>query len=207
MWAILRRKAAIEAPALGDADLADPASGGGKKMEERIVVADPVTDPHEYQRELLGLLGGQDPTVVLAATPPAVWMQTRDLSEELLARRPAPREWSVAEVLGHLWDSEIAYSFRARAILAQESPRLIGYDQDAWATLTRPAFAELLDAFAALRTANLALIRGTPQGHWDRLGVHEERGPLSFRLLTETMAGHDRAHLRQLEQTIMAVRR
>ena len=38
-----------------------------------------------------------------------------------------------------------------------------------------------------------------------RLGIHEERGPTSFRLLTETIAGHDRAHLLQLEQTIAAV--
>ena len=66
--------------------------------------------------------------------------------------------------------------------------------------------SELLDAFAALRTANLALVAGTPADRWERLGIHEERGPTSFRVLTQTMAGHDRAHLRQLEQTIAAVR-
>lgn len=175
-------------------------------MEERIVVADPVADPQGYQKELLALLGGQDPVAVLAATPQAVREQARGLSDDLLGRRPRPREWSVWELLGHLWDSEIAYSFRARAILAQDSPRLIGYDQDAWATLPRPVFAGLLDAFVALRIANLTLIRHTPEARWDRMGLHEERGPLSFRLLTETMAGHDRAHLRQLEQTIVAVR-
>ena len=176
-------------------------------MEERIVKADPVADPQGYQRELLGLLGGQDPVAALAATPGAVREQVVGLSEASLGRRPEPKEWSISEVLGHLWDSEIAYSFRARAILAQEAPRLIGYDQDAWATLARPAFAELLDAFAALRTANLVLLRQTPEVRWERVGLHEERGPLSFRLLTETMAGHDRAHLRQLAQTIAAVRR
>ena len=41
-------------------------------MEERIVAADPVGDPQGYQRELLALLGGLDPVVVLAATPLAV---------------------------------------------------------------------------------------------------------------------------------------
>jgi hypothetical protein len=176
-------------------------------MEERIVVADPVADPQGYQRELLALLDGQDPVAVLAATPRAVREQVVGLPEDLLGRRPAPKEWSVAELLGHLWDSEIAYSFRARAILAQHEPRLIGYDQDAWAALPRPVFAELLDAFAALRHANLALVRETPQAHWTRVGLHAERGPISFRLLTETMAGHDRAHLRQLAQTVTAVRR
>jgi hypothetical protein len=174
-------------------------------MEERIVAADPVLDPQGYQRELLALLGTSDPLEVMAATPDAFVQRTAGLAGEVVARRPAPREWSVAELLGHLWDAEIAYSFRARAILAQDQPPLIGYDQDAWATLTRPPFRELLAAFTALRTANLALARGTPEGLWGRLGIHEERGPTSFRLTTETIAGHDRAHLLQLDQTIAAV--
>lgn len=50
-------------------------------MEERIVVADPVADPQGYQRELLALLGGQDPVAVLAATPRAVREQVVGLPE------------------------------------------------------------------------------------------------------------------------------
>jgi hypothetical protein len=174
-------------------------------MEERIVAADPVLDPRGYQRELLALLGTSDPLEVMGATAAAFGNRTAELAAEVVERRPAPREWSVAELLGHLWDAEIAYAFRARAILAQDEPPLIGYDQDAWATLARPPFGELLAAFGALRTANLALARGTPEAQWGRLGIHEERGPTSFRLLTETIAGHDRAHLLQLDRTIAAV--
>jgi len=174
-------------------------------MEERIIVADPVGDPQGYQRELLALLGGEDPKMVMAATLATLREQATDLSDEQLGKRPAPTEWSVAELLGHLWDAEIAYAFRARAILAQDTPRLIGYDQDAWATLARPGFGELLAAFTALRAANLALIEGTPEERWDRYGVHEERGQLSFGLLTREIAGHDRAHLLQLQQTLAAV--
>jgi len=176
-------------------------------VEERIVVADPVADPQEYQRELLALLGGRDAVGVLATTAAAVRGQTDGLSGDVLAQRPEPKEWSVAELLGHLWDAEIAFSFRSRLILAQDTPPLAGYDQDAWAALPRPPFAELLDAFAALRAANLVLARDTPAAQWDRAGIHEERGRTSFRLLVETMAGHDRAHLEQLRQTVAAVAR
>ena len=176
-------------------------------LEERIIVADPVADPQGYLRELLALLGGEDPVTVMASTPVRWQESTSELPAELLFRRPAPAEWSVGELLGHLWDGELAYAFRARAILAQDTPRLIGYDQDAWAALPHPPFRELLGAFTALRGANLALVTGVPKALWDRTGIHEERGPTSFRLLTETMAGHDRAHLRQLEQTIAALRR
>jgi hypothetical protein len=175
-------------------------------MEERIVVADPVADPQGYQRELLALLGGRDPVDVLAGTVAAVRESTAGLADELLARRPEPGEWSAAELLGHLWDAELAFSSRSRLILAQDDPPLIGYDQDAWARLPRPGFGELLDAFAALRVANMALLRHTPQPSWDRFGTHNERGRTSFRLLVETTAGHDRAHLRQLDKTLAAVR-
>jgi hypothetical protein len=174
-------------------------------MEERIVVADPTADPLGYQREVLGLLGGRDPLAVLAETPGEFRERTAGLQAELLGRRPESREWSVEELLGHLWDAELAWSFRARAILAQDGPVLVAFDQNAWATLTRPSFADLLDAFAALRGANLALVRGTPDADWERFGLHEERGPTSFRLLVQTAAGHDLAHRLQLERTLRMV--
>ena len=174
-------------------------------MEERIIVADPVGDPEGYPRELLAMLGAEDPRDVMAATLANLRGEAAALSGERLSRRPSAGEWSAAEVLGHLWDAEIAYAFRARAILAQDTPRLIGYDQDAWSALARPPFGELLAAFTALRTANLALIDGTSEAAWDRSGIHEERGELSFRQLTSEIAGHDKAHLLQLQQTLAAV--
>jgi DinB superfamily len=174
-------------------------------MEERIVAADPVADPQGYIRELLALLGGTDPVEVLEATPARFRERTRGLAPDVLARPPAPGEWSVEELLAHFWSAEIAAAFRWRLVLAQDRPRLVGYDQEAWARLARPPFAALLDAFAALRTANVALVGGTDEGLWDREGVHDERGPESFRRLVRLAAGHDRAHLAQLDQTIAAV--
>jgi hypothetical protein len=174
-------------------------------VEERIISSDPVLDPQGYQRELLALLGDQDPVEVLAATPRLIGELTGGLTDEVLSRRPEPDEWSAAEVLGHMWDGEIVVANRGRLILAQDEPALLGYDQDAWATLARPPFADMLESYAVLRAANLHLIRATPAAAHDRAGVHSERGRMSFRLLYQEIAGHDRAHLRQLEQTIATV--
>jgi len=171
-------------------------------MEERIVRADPVAEPEEYQRELLALLGGEDPVTVLAATATLLRERLGDVSTDQLARRPQPDEWSPAELLGHLWDAEIAHAFRARLILAQHEPDLTGYDQDAWATLAKPAPAALLEAFIALRDANLVLARAAAPEAWERWGMHAERGRTTYRLLLETMAGHDRAHLEQIRRAL-----
>ena len=174
-------------------------------MEERIVVADPVADPQGYKRELLALLGGADPAEVLQATPARFRERAAGLDPALLSRPPAPGEWSVEELLAHFWSAEIAAAFRWRLVLAQDRPRLVGYDQEAWARLARPPFAALLDAFAGLRAANVALVAGTDESVWDRDGVHDERGPESFRVGVQLLAGHDRAHLAQLDQTVAAV--
>ena len=171
-------------------------------MEERIVRADPVAEPEEYQRELLALLGGEDPVTVLATTATLLRERFADVTQDQLTQRPEPEEWSPAELLGHLWDAEIAHAFRARLILAQHEPELTGYDQDAWATLPKPAPAALLEAFIALREANLVLARGAGPDAWDRWGTHTERGRTTYRLLLETMAGHDRAHLEQLRRAL-----
>jgi len=175
-------------------------------MEERIIAADPVEDPAEYQRELVALLGGRDPVDVLGATVAALHQLTDGVAADVLDRRPEPREWSVAEVLGHIWDAEVAMSWRARLILAADTPPLHGYDQEAFAKLARPGFGELLAAFAAMRGPNLVMLRAVPAQSWQRYGVHSERGDVSLRLLVETAAGHDLAHLKQIEQTLAVAR-
>lgn len=176
-------------------------------MDERIVAPDPVTEPEAYAQALLDLLGGQDPLEVMAMTPHTYREKTEGLSDEVLHRAPAPGEWSLEELLSHFWHGEIVASFRWRLILAQDEPTIVGYDQDAWTGLARPGFHELLDSFSTLRASNIVLIRETPESEWDRFGRHEERGEESFRTLVHLIAGHDIAHLKQLDQTLAAVTR
>jgi hypothetical protein len=59
-----------------------------------------VAEPEEYQRELLALLGGEDPVTVLAATATLLRERLGDVPADQLARRPQPDEWSPAELLG-----------------------------------------------------------------------------------------------------------
>lgn len=174
-------------------------------MEERIVAPDPVKEPDAYIQALKDLLGDRDPLEVIAATPQIYRDKTEDLSDTVLHRRPEPNEWSVEELLGHFWHGEIVYSFRWRVIVAQDYPTLIGYDQDAWTAIPRPPFHQMLDAFAALRAANVSMFLSTDPASWDRAGRHEERGDESLRLGLTLIGGHDIAHLKQLDKTLAAV--
>jgi hypothetical protein len=169
---------------------------------------DPVNEAAAYQRQLLEMLGDDDPDQAQAETP----QRMRDLLGEAgdaLRQRPAPGEWSVLECVAHVVDSELVASGRYRWILAHDEPELMPYDQDLWADRLRHRDDDpqlLLATFEALRRANLDLWRRTPPAERARIGQHRERGPESMELTFRLAAGHDRLHLAQAQRALEAVR-
>jgi DinB superfamily len=161
-----------------------------------------------YQRQLLALLGQDDPAEVAEATLSAVQSLLGDAGSDL-QRRPAAGEWSVLELVGHLADAELVMSGRYRWTISQDKPPLLGYDQDLWVARLRHRDArpeELLAVFSALRAANLRLWRQSTAEDRDRVAMHSERGPESYGLMFRMLAGHDRFHLNQMRETLRAVR-
>jgi hypothetical protein len=174
----------------------------------RAATPDPVASPKAYQDHLLGLVGDDDPAEVQARTPELIRTLIEDAGRDLRTR-PAPDEWSVLQCIAHIVDGEYVVSGRLRWILAHDEPELLGYDQDLWVDrlhrdLEGPE--ELLAVFEPLRAANLALWARTPDADRDRVGIHRERGPESFRLTFTLMAGHDRFHLAQAHRALAAIR-
>ncbi len=173
-----------------------------------MISPDPVAAPSAYQAMLLALLGSDDPLLAQAATLPGLRAVLSEVPA-VIRERPAPAEWSVLEVAGHILDAEIVYSGRYRFTLAHDAPRLPGYDQDRWVDRLRHNEddpVDLLAQFTALRAANLALWQRTPVAERERVGLHDERGPESYDLSFRLIAGHDRFHLDQARRTLVAVR-
>lgn len=128
----------------------------------------------------------------------------RDLIETIGGERldlpPGPGKWSARDILSHLADGEIAFAFRLRQTLAEDHHVIQPFDQDRWAKSYPESDARLaLDAFTALRAWNIALIRGLKPEDLSKPVTHPERGAMTFQTLVETMAGHDRNHIRQIE--------
>ena len=65
-----------------------------------------------------------------------------------------------------------------------------------------PTITAALNAFSALREWNLALIGSTPAEAMSKIVTHPERGEMTFRVIVDTMAGHDINHLGQLDRII-----
>ena len=161
-----------------------------------------------YQQQLLALLGKDDPARVMELTEPLLKAVLTDARSDL-RKRPAPSEWSVLELLGHLVDAEIVMSGRFRWAISQDEPPLLGYDQDQWVARLRhndDQPDELLAVFSALRAANLRLWRRSSSDDRQRVGRHAERGPESYDLMFRMIAGHDRFHLNQMRETLRQLR-
>lgn len=171
---------------------------------EMSAVNDPIEDPHGYQTMLIELVGDDDPADVQAATSAALRRLVAAAGDHLRTR-PAEREWSVLELLGHVLDAEIISSARYRWVIAEDRPPLTGYEQDLWVDVLRHNDAdpqELLETFDALRVANLALWRRATPEQRSRDGIHAERGPESFDLMFRLIAGHGRFHIDQMRRTL-----
>ncbi len=170
---------------------------------------DPVQSPEAYRRQLLDLLGGDDPAIVQATTVARLRELVREAGDDLRTP-PEPREWSVLECIGHLVDSELTTAARVRWIISEEQPDIVGYDQDLWVDRLRHRDddpGDLIALFDSLRTANLRLWSQRPVDDRDRVGIHRERGPESYGLIVRLAAGHDRFHIAQAERALAAVRR
>lgn len=153
-------------------------------------------------------LGDREPLEVLAETHSALEHATRGLDKDTLRKPEKPGKWSVIEVVQHLADTELVLGFRYRKVLAEDSPRIPAFDQDAWAAGLRYRDARLSDALAqfhALREANLALLHAVRPDQWERYGLHEERGKETLAHMIRLEAAHDLYHLGQIERIKKAI--
>jgi len=147
-------------------------------------------------------LGNRDPLQVAAETPRRLGDIAKKLGEKGMEHSYAPGKWPARVILCHLADTEIAFAFRFRQALAEADHVIQPFDQDAWArsySPANPSAAAALETFSALRHWNLELLSNVPQGTFSKPVTHPERGPMTFKDLVETMAGHDLNHLRQLD--------
>ena len=152
-------------------------------------------------------LNGQDPIPVLTTTAERLQILTAGLTGAQVNTPPAPRKWSICNIVSHLADSEIVFSFRLRQTLAPalDQPHAIiqPFDQERWAGMYGGLGARsALNAFSALREWNLALIGSTPAEAMSKPVTHPERGEMTFRVIIDTMAGHDLNHLSQLDRIV-----
>jgi hypothetical protein len=146
-------------------------------------------------------LNGQDPIPVLTTTSERLQQLTAHLTGAQVNTPPAPGKWSICEIIAHLADCELVFSFRLRQTLAEPHAVIQPFDQAVWATRYSAYHLEsALTLFQALRNWNLLYLTTVSQEDRHHPTTHPERGTMTLWTIVETMAGHDINHLQQLER-------
>ena len=144
----------------------------------------------------------------LRATVTALAAELSALPPRALAWHPAPGEWCVKEVLGHLIESEArGFAGRVRIILAGDEPDLEGWDQEAVAASRHDCdqdLRRLLGELATLRQDSVRLVEGLAEADLSRGGQHPQVGHLRVGDLLNEWVHHDRNHLRQILANVQA---
>jgi hypothetical protein len=152
------------------------------------------TNPYEK------FLAGGDPLTIIRETPNRVAALAKQMGDAGLQRRFAPGKWTAAQILCHLADVDIAFSFRLRQAIAEPHHVINPFEQDDWAKPYPHLDPHLaLASFIALRNWTVNFLDTVPKTEYAKPVTHPERGKMTFQGLLETMAGHDLNHLAQLE--------
>jgi len=146
-------------------------------------------------------LEGRDPSLVIAETPKQLGQIVRSLDAKALNTSPAPGKWSIRQILTHLADCELVFGFRLRQTVAQPHHTVQPFDQDQWAA-QYDAYDALtaLETFTTMRRWNILFLSSLPRESFAKQMTHPERGTMTLQVVVETMAGHDRNHVKQIER-------
>jgi uncharacterized damage-inducible protein DinB len=161
--------------------------------------------PEQYQQRFASYVVGKDPLEMQRAAHGTLLRLIAGISDETLRHRPAPRKWSVLEILAHLAEDELTTSWRYRQMIELPGVTLMGFNQDLWAQLSDYASwspQDALEMFRLLRESNLRLLSRLTPEQWNSPGHHSERGPISVRDLVSHMAAHDHNHILQIERIL-----
>ena len=144
-------------------------------------------------------------TRAVLATTAGRWRGLAEaLPADLLAREPAPGEWSALDCLQHLVDTEESV-FPVRVLAVLEGRDFASYDPDAQGTKpdVRQEPGVLAARFAALRAGSLDVLAGVTESDLSRTALHAELGRVTLAELLHEWAGHDLMHTVQAERALM----
>lgn len=151
-----------------------------------------------YVKRILSYTIGKDAFRVYRRTPGELRRLIKGLTVSQTRRSFAKGKWSIAQIINHLYDSELVMGFRYRMAIAQTGSRLQAFDEGRWAERLRYESSDArrkLELFEKMRNDHVELLR-----KWKLWGMHEERGKETIERMVQMMAGHDLNHVRQIRK-------
>lgn len=137
-----------------------------------------------------------------------VQVYTDAVQGSVLDRAPAPGAWSVAQIVHHLADYELAHSQTLRRALVEQVPQIAAWDQDEYAARleydVRPP-EDALTLVLALRQLNSRLLAGLPPADWTRQVRTGAGTVVDLAELARSASAHLAAHVLQARRAVVGL--
>jgi uncharacterized damage-inducible protein DinB len=122
----------------------------------------------------------------------------RGLTREQLLARPVAGKWSTLEVVCHLADFEPIGADRMKRIIAEDRPQLLGASEEKFAAALvyhQRDLEEELTIIEKTRQQMARILRTLPAEAFQRVGVHNERGPVTLQRMLTVNINHVPHHV------------
>ncbi len=161
--------------------------------------------PDEYGSFFTGYIQrvpqNADIIAFLSNQPDELKTLLQNVNDEQANSRPAPGEWSIKEIIGHLNDTERIFAYRALRFARGDSTALPGFEQNDYVTATdfnARSLSDLLDEFTFQRRANVLCFKPLSTEEISRQGTASNT-LISTRSLIFVLAGHVKHHIESLK--------
>ncbi len=146
---------------------------------------------------------------LLASTVALLQGETGSLTDAEARWHPAPGQWCVNEVLGHLVESDKrGFVGRITRAIERDRPREAPWDQIAVARERRDCdrmIQSLFMEWMGQRHGAIEMVRSLRDDQLARECVHGKVGVLSVRDLLHEWVHHDRSHTKQILSNVQAL--
>ena len=120
------------------------------------------------------------------------------MTPEQVRARPVAGKWSTLEVVCHLTDFDPIMADRMKRVIALDNPQLIGADENRFAAALAYQDRDLeeeLGIFERTRSQMARILCTLPDSALERVGVHNERGPVTLERLLTVATNHVTHHV------------
>jgi hypothetical protein len=142
----------------------------------------------------------------LKATPDTLTGLLEGVSQaQARSAKGGDEDWSVVEVVCHLRDAEEISLQRTAAMRDQDTPLIIGYNQEALARERDYRNTDLraaLSSFIVFREQHITMLSALTPEQWERTGQHSEFGRITIFAFAVHKASHDAIHCAQIARQL-----
>jgi uncharacterized damage-inducible protein DinB len=137
------------------------------------------------------------------AGPKTLRQAVAGMNREQILARPVPGKWSTLEVVCHLADFDPIIADRMKRVIAEDKPALLGADEKRFASALRYQDRDLEEELTIIertRGQMARILRQLPAEAWQRVGQHNERGPLTLEQLVNSATNHIPHHVKFIHE-------